>query len=100
MKCYPCHRNIKPGLEWKKHVEERLVDGEPVLFGEGQPGGTLEQATGPLLRAWHSKCFHAARKRTLRGGDAILGTNPEFAALLDAPDGLEDQREATAGEDH
>lgn len=100
MKCFTCHRNIKPGLESKKRVEERLVDGEPVLFGEGQPGGSLDKAEGPLVRAWHSKCFHAGRKRTLRGGDAVLGTNPEFAALLDAPDGLSDIEEATAGEDH
>jgi hypothetical protein len=99
MKCWVCHRNIKPGLESQKRVEEHLVSDEPVQFGEGQPGGPLDKAEGPLVRAWHSKCFHAGRKRTLRGGDAVLGTRPEFAALLDSPDGLSDQKEAPAGED-
>lgn len=104
MKCYVCHRNIRPGLESQKRIEERLVipelaevtpPAEAVLFGEGQPGGSLDKATGPLIRAWHSKCFHAGRKREKRGGDAVLGTRPEFAALLDwdDPDALQSTEE-------
>jgi hypothetical protein len=56
----------------KMVVEYQQVDGSTQLFGLSAPGGPLSGATGQILRGWHSRCYHAARKREARG-DAVTG---------------------------
>jgi hypothetical protein len=96
MKCYTCHRQIKPGLETRKHIEERITPDGLVLFGDAMPGGPVEKAAGPISRAWHSRCYHAAAKRVARGGDAVLGTTADLADFLYAdPDAHKEQEDAS-----
>jgi hypothetical protein len=45
------------------HIEVRQADEVEKVFGKDAPDGTLEQATGPLVRAYHHRCFMAWRRR-------------------------------------
>lgn len=53
-------------------VEYQQSDGSALVFGYMMADGPLTSATGQILRAWHHKCFHIARKREARG-DAVTG---------------------------
>jgi hypothetical protein len=56
-----CRKNIPARAA--DRIEVRLVDGEEKAFGKDAPDGTLEQATGSLVRAYHHRCFMAWRRR-------------------------------------
>lgn len=70
MRCNDCQTLIRPGMEQAKRIETRLVpsgDGEEleeVPFGKGMKAGDLSEGERyPLVKAEHSKCFHARRNR-------------------------------------
>lgn len=75
MRCTPCHRPIRPGLEARKRIE-RWEDPSGVLktYGLGMPDGKLESATGTLVEVLHLRCYWAQERRVQRGGDAVTGT--------------------------
>jgi hypothetical protein len=61
----PCHKAVlaaDPG-----RVELHRIDGAEVAFGRDAPGGSLDQAVGPLVREAHHKCYlaHVRRERLL-----------------------------------
>jgi len=73
MKCGWCKRSISAGPEAQKmSVEYRQPDGTTKIFGHMMEDGPLSAATGQILRAWHSKCYHIERKRESRG-DPVSG---------------------------
>lgn len=53
-------------------VEYRQADGSSTLNGYMMSDGPLSAATGQMVRGWHFKCFHVARKREARG-NAVTG---------------------------
>ncbi len=59
-------------------VEYRQPDGSVKLFGYMMSDGPLNAAHGQMVRGWHSKCYHVARKREARGdlvtGRVVAGT--------------------------
>lgn len=73
MKCNVCKTNIAAGVEAQKMIVEYIQDDTTTrFFGYMMSDGTLAQATGRIVRAFHHKCYHAARKRAARG-DAVTG---------------------------
>lgn len=73
MKCCVCKRNIASGVDAQKMiVEYQQPDGTIKVFGYQMPDGSLSEATGFILRAYHHKHFHIVRKREGRG-DAVTG---------------------------
>ncbi len=53
-------------------VEYVQPDETTRIFGFMMSDGPLTAATGRIIRAWHHKCYHAARKRAARG-DSVTG---------------------------
>ncbi len=53
-------------------VEYSQPDGSLRLFGYMMSDGPLSAATGQMVRGWHHKCYHVARKRESRG-DVVTG---------------------------
>jgi hypothetical protein len=73
VKCSTCKRNIAAGAEAQKMIVEYVqTDGSTLIFGYMMTDGSLSEATGRLLRAWHHKHYHVERKREARG-DALTG---------------------------
>lgn len=73
MRCCSCQRNIAAGAEAQKMiVEYQQSDGSSRIFGFGMTDGAITQATGRMVKGWHHKCYHVARKRAARG-DAVTG---------------------------
>lgn len=48
-------------------VEYQQSDDSIKVFGYMMTDGPLSAATGRMVKGWHSKCFHIARKRAARG---------------------------------
>lgn len=65
MKCFFCTRNISAGKDYQRRVEWRRRPGfEAQVFGEVQGAdGKLSEATGPLWKVSHNKCYYADKKR-------------------------------------
>lgn len=73
MKCTSCLRNIAAGAEAQKMiVEYQQPDGSVQVRGYLMPDGPIAEATGAMLRGWHSKCYWVAKKREARG-DQVTG---------------------------
>lgn len=73
VRCTSCQRPIAAGAEAQKMIVEYVqTDGSLKLFGLGMSDGTIANATGAMVRGWHSKCFHVARKREAKG-DRVSG---------------------------
>lgn len=60
-------------------VEYRQADDSIKVHGYMMSDGPLHTAKGRMVRGWHFKCFHVARKRAARG-DAVTGR-----VLADSP---------------
>ncbi len=73
MRCTSCQRNIAAGLEAAKMiVQYRQSDGSTRVFGFMMSDGPLTKAVGQIVKGWHHKCWHVARKRAARG-DQVTG---------------------------
>lgn len=73
IKCTVCKKNIASGVDAQKAIVEYLqADGSTKIFGYMMTDGPLTVATGQILRAYHHKHYHMARKREGRG-DAVTG---------------------------
>lgn len=73
MRCCSCQRNVAAGVEAAKMIVEYVQDdGTMRLFGYMMSDGPLADASGRMVRGWHHKCYHVARKREARG-DAVTG---------------------------
>ncbi len=73
MRCHQCKRPVAAGVEARKMIVEYTQPDDTVrTFGHLMSDGPLTAATGRLLRGWHNKCYHIARKREARG-DAVTG---------------------------
>lgn len=95
MKCCSCKRPIAAGVDAAKMiVEYRQADGTTTLYGYQMPAGPVTAATGQILRAWHHKHFHIARKREARG-DAVTGR-----VLAGGPTGYDIEQATAAGTEH
>jgi hypothetical protein len=69
MKCAECKRDIRRGVEEAKRVEYRRQPDQTVkVFGYQMPDGSLEAATGILVKVIHSKHYWAQHKAQQRGG--------------------------------
>ncbi len=95
MKCFSCHINIPAGIAARKMiVEYRQPDGSVKVFGYMMADGRLDQATGQILRGYHSKCFWVRKKREGRGDPVtgrVLGVVPtgyDITALTPTGDDL------------
>lgn len=70
MKCFRCRRDIT-GNDYATRIEVRAG----LVFGKGMRDGFLSQATGPLDKVFHRKCWFAwARQQKLQ---AAKGDAPE-----------------------
>lgn len=58
----PCRRPVTPAEDGKR-VEVHRVAGQLVPFGPGLDAGTVEDATGPLVRIYHGVCYWRLDKR-------------------------------------
>lgn len=72
MKCSICKGNIAAGAEAQKMIVEYVQpNGSIKVFGYMMTDGPLSASTGQLLRAYHHKHYHAARKRDAKGDAAV-----------------------------
>jgi hypothetical protein len=88
-RCYLDHRVITPGQESAKRVEWwDTGDGTETIFSDALPEAPgLSQARGRLIKAAHSKCFFADRRRIERQGVAGLPDAPGQSPGEGMPDG-------------
>lgn len=86
MKCNYCVRDIGRGDMPKRVEYRRAPDKSLRIYGVNMPDGPLEKATGPLVKALHSKCYWIITKRVRRGGDEIGGTHPGLVDAYDEDD--------------
>lgn len=83
MKCDSCHRNIAAGVAAAKMIIEYLQpDGSIKTFGYMMPDGRLSQATGRILRGYHSKCWWIKTKRAARGDLATVPSGYDIEQIL------------------
>jgi len=88
LRCFMDHRVINPGQEADKRVEFwAQPDGSEKLFSNAvsDADGKLSDADGMLVRAAHSKCYFADRRKRER--DEAYG----------APDALANTSQSTEG---
>jgi hypothetical protein len=80
MRCFTCRKGIT-GADLKRRVEEHDVDGRVLVFGDGMPDGNLSEATGPLVRVRHHKCYYASVKHAqIQAARAAEGASLPFSA--------------------
>jgi hypothetical protein len=81
MKCATCINEIKIGQEAAKRAEYReQTDGTMKIFGANMPDGSLDKATGRLVRAKHQKCYWSVEKKERRAREALARTQSARAA--------------------
>ncbi len=86
MKCDSCHRNIPAGVAAAKMIVEYLQpDGSIKTFGYMMPDGRLTEATGRILRGFHSKCWWIKKKRAARGDLTTVPSGYDIEAILLSP---------------
>jgi hypothetical protein len=79
-----CRRPISRAEEGKR-AEWHRVGGEELVFGEGMPDGTLAEASGPLIKTSHGKCYFAQHHRGQLESGAIAWRQVLDAARSEDP---------------
>jgi hypothetical protein len=64
MICFFCHKPLRAAdmahrYEWRTGPWTRDIR----IYGDGAPNGKLADATGRILKVFHGKCYHAAKKQ-------------------------------------
>lgn len=60
--CFVCPRRVT-GADVRTRFEWRQAPDGEHIYGPGAPDGSLAEATGPLLRVCHHKCYFAWQKQ-------------------------------------